>query len=70
MNLKDYQPGWTLVGGGIEKADKMCRLEKDQIPKGVDFFQKKASAFDPDQNTVELDDGKKVDFLFIFIDYV
>ena len=49
----------------------MCRLEKDQIPTGVDFFQKKASVFDPDQNTVELDDGTKVNFSFMFfIDHV
>ena len=61
---KDYQPGWTLVGGGVEKAENMCRLEKDQIPKNVDFFQNKASVFDPDQNSVELDNGKKVYFKF------
>ncbi len=33
----------------------MCKLEKDQIPKNVDFFEYKASAFDPDENIVKLE---------------
>ena len=38
----------------------MCRPQIDQIPKNVDFFQVKASDFDPDQNSVGLADGRKV----------
>jgi hypothetical protein len=63
---KDYQPGWTLVGAGIEKPEVMCKLEKDQIPKDVDFFNTKASAFYPDQNIVELADGKKVNKIIYY----
>jgi len=45
----------------------MCRLQKDQIPKNVDFFNQKASIFDPEQNSVKLADGKKVNNILSFL---
>jgi NADH dehydrogenase FAD-containing subunit len=55
-----YQPGWTLVGGGIRKAEDYIRDEKSLIPTGVDWIQSKVDKFDPDNNNVTLKDGKKV----------
>jgi sulfide:quinone oxidoreductase len=47
-----YQPGWTLVGGGVMKLEQTRREEATLIPKGVCWIQDAASAFDPDRNCV------------------
>ena len=55
-----YQPGWTLAGGGIKKPEAFTRNEEDLIPKGCDWINTKVNGFDPENNTVILDDNKKV----------
>ncbi len=57
-----YQPGWTMVGGGIFEASDTERDEKDQIPDGVKWIQKNAASFEPKKNSVTLDDGSKVTY--------
>ncbi len=49
-----------MVGGGIKSAENMQKLEKDLIPNGVDWIKKKAIKFKPDENIVELENGKQV----------
>lgn len=56
----DYQPGWTLVGGGLKKAEDVCKDEKDFIPKGCDWIKAKAEGFDPINNLVFFNGDKKV----------
>ncbi|MEZ5229926.1 MAG: FAD/NAD(P)-binding oxidoreductase [Acidimicrobiales bacterium] len=53
-----YQPMWTLVGGGVAKREDTERDEASVIPKGVKWIKDAASAFDPDNNTVETASGK------------
>lgn len=47
-----YQPGWTLVGGGIMAAEKTARSMPQVIPEGVQWIQDSVTAIDPEQNTV------------------
>jgi sulfide:quinone oxidoreductase len=47
-----YQPLWTLVGGGLVKAEQSRRPEVKQIPKGVDWIRESAVAIDPENRTV------------------
>ena len=47
-----YQPGWTLVGGGIAPITKFIRDEKDVIPKGAIWIQDSVITLDPEHNTV------------------
>lgn len=61
----DYQPGWTLAGGGIADPEVYHRKQKDLIPRDLKFnqvkwFQSKCKSFDPENNCVHLDNGKKV----------
>ena len=63
---KDYQPGWTLVGGGLKTADQVRRHQKDLIPSGVDWIKTNAASFDPVKNSVTLANGNKVYTLFLF----
>lgn len=52
-----YQPGWTMVGGGVFDASSTCREMKDLIPRSVTWIKKSVVGFDPVQNEVSMDDG-------------
>lgn len=58
-----YQPLWTLVGAGLKTLPQTACPMKDVIPKGCDFHNVKVAGFDPDGNTIELQDGKTVSIL-------
>jgi sulfide:quinone oxidoreductase len=53
----DYQPGWTMVGGGIFKPGSTRRPEASVIPAGVQWIKAAVRGFRPDDNEVELADG-------------
>lgn len=55
-----YQPGWTMVGGGVFSADTTKKKTSDLIPAGVDWLRNKVSRFYPDQSCVELADETKI----------
>lgn len=45
-----YQPGWTLVGGGVFTLAQTEREEKDVMPKGVTWLKDRVKTLDPDNN--------------------
>jgi len=53
-----YQPGWTLVGGGVFSLEETGRPERDLIPSGVTWIQEAATGFDPDHNRVTTSGGQ------------
>ncbi|KAL4908880.1 hypothetical protein BDW74DRAFT_165601 [Aspergillus multicolor] len=55
-----YQPGWTLVGGGIKDKEKLRRPMQDLVDSRLKFYQHKVDAFDPDNSSVTLGDGRKI----------
>lgn len=57
-----YQPGWTMVGGGIFKARDTEREMASLIPKGVQWLQNSVESFAPQNNSVTLDDGSSVSY--------
>lgn len=52
-----YQPGWTMVGGGVFDAPSTKRKMKDLIPRGATWIKGTVASFLPDENAVELEDG-------------
>lgn len=60
-----YQPGWTMVGGGVFDFDSTVRPQSACIPKRAKWIRKAAAAFDPDNNAVILDDGERVGYDFL-----
>lgn len=50
-----YQPGWTLVGGGIFKPEDTARTLGSILPRGVRWMKSAVAAFEPDKHTVLLD---------------
>ena len=57
-----YQPGWTLVGGGLkDKKDLRIDLKSALDPK-LKFYNKAASTFAPEQNSLTLEDGSQLSY--------
>jgi NADPH-dependent 2,4-dienoyl-CoA reductase/sulfur reductase-like enzyme len=57
-----YQPGWTLVGGGLKnKEDLKKPLDSLMHPK-FKFYETSVGAIDPENNQVTLQDGNKIEY--------
>ncbi|SIO14307.1 bifunctional protein tyrosine phosphatase family protein/NAD(P)/FAD-dependent oxidoreductase [Vannielia litorea] len=50
-----YQPGWTMVGGGIFDASETAKTMGSLIPRGVHWIKSAVAAFEPKDNAVVLD---------------
>lgn len=55
-----YQPGWTLVGGGVFRPEQTHRRMADVIPAGATWINRAVTGFLPEANEVVLDDGSTV----------
>ena len=50
-----YQPGWTMVGGGIFQPAKTAKTMGSLIPKGVHWIKAAVAAFEPANNVIILE---------------
>ena len=57
-----YQPGWTLVGGGVFSLAETGRPERDVIPSGVTWIQEAAAGFDPEHNQLTTSGGQTLSY--------
>jgi len=57
-----YQPGWTMVGGGIFDVKSTGRPLSSVIPRGCTWINTAVSAFDPENNTVLLSDDSRLEY--------
>jgi len=57
-----YQPGWTLVGGGVFDRARTERPMVRAIPKGVKWIRAAVAGFEPEHNAVVLEDGARVPY--------
>ncbi|TYL48738.1 bifunctional protein tyrosine phosphatase family protein/NAD(P)/FAD-dependent oxidoreductase [Marinomonas sp. IMCC 4694] len=62
-----YQPGWTLVGGGVFKAAKTRRNMADVIPSGTKWLKESVQSFSPDLNQVSLQNGQLLSYDFLVV---
>ncbi len=62
-----YQPGFTLIGGGIYGPDDVYMEQKDCIPAGVRWIQDSAISVDPDKKTVETAKNGSVPYDFLVL---
>jgi sulfide:quinone oxidoreductase len=60
-----YQPGWTMVGGGIFPAAVTARPTDSVIPRGVKRIKASATGFAPDKNRVTLSDGQEIGYDYL-----
>jgi sulfide:quinone oxidoreductase len=57
-----YQPGWTMVGGGVFEAADTVRTMGSLIPKGVHWIKAAVAAFEPKDDAVILDGCRVVKY--------
>jgi len=62
-----YQPGQTLVGGGVWEKSQVVYKRDDFVPSGVKLIKDKVVEFDPDNNKVRTAGGKVVDYDYMIV---
>ncbi len=67
METHYYQPLWTLVGAGIFPMSKSARPMKNYIPDDVTWVKEKVSRFMPEQNQLEVESRKVIDYDFLVV---
>ena len=58
----DYQPGWTMVGGGVFDVKDTRRAEASVIPAGVRWIKGAVASFEPERDQVTLEDDSTVGY--------
>jgi len=62
-----YQPGWTMVGGGIFGAKTTRRQMQDLIPSDASWIKQAVKGFKPSENEVVLMDGSSVAYKHLIV---
>lgn len=62
-----YQPGFTMVGGGIFAAEATRRDEAGLIPAGAEWVRGAAASFDPASDRVTLADGRVLGYRALIV---
>ncbi|PID63782.1 MAG: TIGR01244 family phosphatase [Gammaproteobacteria bacterium] len=57
-----YQPGWTMVGGGVFAPETTARTMGSLIPGGVHWLKSAVAAFEPADNAVILEGCRVVKY--------
>lgn len=58
----DYQPLWTLVGGGVRRKEVSRREMGAVIPEGVRWIRDAVGTFEPDANAVVTVTGERLTY--------
>ena len=62
-----YQPSFTLVGAGVYPLAKTHRPEASVIPPGVIWIRDAAKSFEPEKNTVRLQNGDALTYDYLVV---
>ncbi|KAI6184323.1 Sulfide:quinone oxidoreductase, mitochondrial [Aphelenchoides bicaudatus] len=62
-----YQPGFTLLGGGLAPPAALVKNREKCLPKSVKLYQVDAGEFNPAKNSVTLKDGTEIGYEFLVV---
>ena len=57
-----YQPGWTMVGGGVFDVATTTRPMASVMPRGTTWVKQACASFQPEANQVTLSDGSTLTY--------
>ncbi|CAD8187438.1 unnamed protein product [Paramecium octaurelia] len=59
MKMHTYQPGWTMVGGGLYDINKTLKPMEKVLPKNVIVSDSPVIKINPEENQIQTYDGEK-----------
>lgn len=62
-----YQPGFTLIGGGVYGKDDVWRKQEDCMPKGVKWVKDVVTLVHPTQNKVDTAHNGSIEYDFMVL---
>jgi sulfide:quinone oxidoreductase len=62
-----YQPGFTLVAGGIKQSSYVVSTTREYVPGGVELVEERVAEFDPEGNKVVTESGKSYPYDFLIV---
>lgn len=62
-----YQPGFTMIAGGVFDAASVVRSQESLIPDGVRWIRDRATALEPDQNRVVTASSGSIPYDFLVL---
>lgn len=62
-----YQPGWTMVGGGVFTPEVTRRDEAGLMPVGAEWIRGSAASFHPANDSVTLADGRVIGYRALIV---
>ena len=62
-----YQPGFTLIAGGLKPASYALSTTSEYIPAGVRWIPEHVAEFDPVGNKVVTDKGQRIAYDYLFV---
>jgi sulfide:quinone oxidoreductase len=62
VDVHHYQPGWTMVGGGVFDLGATRKPMTAVLPRGVQRIRAAVTRFDPDANCLTVDGGAHIGY--------
>lgn len=66
-DLHYYQPGFTLIAGGVYGADDVYKKQSDCIPDGAKWIKDSVIEVDPEKNKVVTSKNGTIDYDFLVL---
>mmetsp|Transcript_26154 Transcript_26154/g.44090 ORF Transcript_26154/g.44090 Transcript_26154/m.44090 type:complete len:466 (+) Transcript_26154:21-1418(+) len=63
----EYQPLWSLVGGGVKPVEQSRRMLNAILPSSTKWVQKSVVSKDPENNMVKLSDGSTISYDYLVV---
>ncbi|KIY03051.1 uncharacterized protein Z520_01517 [Fonsecaea multimorphosa CBS 102226] len=57
-----YQPGWTLVGGGLKTKEELRKPLDTLLDPKLQFYNEGVSTFSPEENQITLSNGDRLGY--------
>ena len=65
--IHHYQPGYTMIAGGVFTADEVLKPNKDLIPRGVTWLKDKVVELNPDNNSLQTEKSGQVKYDYLVL---